>query len=97
MNNILKQVFVSTVVATIVCACHKEESVTVSEAVINAGQAITGDTLSGSIKGTLVSGKTYYFRNDLTINAGDTVLMQAGSKLIAMGDGKSTATSPQIT
>jgi hypothetical protein len=78
-------------------ACHKEESVRISQANISAGQTITSDTLSGSIKGTLASGKTYYFSSDITINQGDTLLMLAGSKLIALGDGKSTATSPQIT
>lgn len=78
-------------------ACHKEESVKVSTAAVTVGQTITSDTLSGSVKGTMVSGHTYYFRSDITINAGDTLLMQAGTKLIALGDGKTTATSPQIT
>jgi hypothetical protein len=78
-------------------ACHKEEDVTISAAKITVGQAITSDTLTGSIKGTMLSGKTYYFKTDITINHGDTVLMQEGTKLIALGDGKSTATSPQIT
>src|SRR5689334_24664940 len=35
--------------------------------------------------------------SDLTINKGDTLLMLEGSKLIAIGDGKSPTTSPQIT
>jgi len=78
-------------------ACHKAEIVNVSQAQISAGQGITSDTLTGTIKGTLLSGKTYYFRTDITINKGDTLLMQEGSRLVAMGDGKSTATSPQIT
>lgn len=78
-------------------ACHKAEIVSVSQASISAGQGITSDTLTGTIKGTLLSGKTYYFRTDITVNKGDTLLMQAGSRLIAMGDGKSTVTSPQIT
>lgn len=78
-------------------ACHKEEAVTLSGGEITAGQGITSDTLTGSVKGTLLSGRTYYFRSDITINQGDTVLMQAGSRLIALGDGKTTATSPQIT
>ncbi len=82
----------------ILCAaCHKEEMVNVSSAKISAGQAITSDTLTGTVKGTLVSGKTYYFSKDITVNAGDTLLMQAGTKLIALGDGTSTEKSPQIT
>jgi len=80
-----------------VTSCHKEEAIDISVPQISAGQGITSDTLSGSIKGTLLSGKTYYFRTNITINAGDTLLMQAGSKLIALGDGTTTETSPQIT
>jgi hypothetical protein len=79
------------------CACHKEETVSISEAKISAGQPISTDTLTGTIKGTLKSGKTYFFKSDITINVGDTLLMLEGSRLIAIGDGKSTATSPQIT
>lgn len=78
-------------------ACHKEESVKVSTAAISTGQAITSDTLTGTVKGTMLTGHTYYFSSDITINAGDTLLMQEGTRLIALGDGKSTATSPQIT
>ncbi len=81
----------------ILTSCHKEETVDVSTAKITSGQAITSDTLTGSIKGTLISGKTYYFITDLTVNAGDTLLMQAGSKLISLGDGSSTEASPQIS
>ncbi len=85
------------IVLLLFTACHKEEAVNVSTAKIDAGQAITSDTLTGSVKGTLLSGKTYYFRTDITVNRGDTLLMQAGSRLIALGDGTSTENSPQIS
>lgn len=78
-------------------ACHKEETMDISQAKYSVGQLITSDTLTGTVKGTLQSGKTYYFRSDIRINKGDTLLMLEGSKLIALGDGKTTATSPQIT
>jgi hypothetical protein len=78
-------------------ACHKEEQVSISPAEISAGEPITSDSLTGSVKGTLLSGKTYFFSSNITINAGDTLLMQPGSRLIAIGDGLSTRTSPQIT
>jgi hypothetical protein len=45
----------------------------------------------------MVSGKTYYFATDVTVNDGDTLLMQSGVKLIALGDGASAATSPQLS
>jgi hypothetical protein len=50
------------------------------------GQVITSDTLySGrSYKGTLQAGKTYYFNGPITINAGDTLLLQSGVKLLAI-------------
>jgi hypothetical protein len=78
-------------------ACHKEESVKVSTAAVSVGQTITSDTLEGTVKGTMLTGRTYYFRSDITVNAGDTLLMQEGTRLIALGDGKSTLTTPQIT
>lgn len=81
----------------LLASCHKAEDVNVSPAKITASQPITSDTLKGTVKGTLLTGKTYYFSSDITINQGDTLLMQSGSKLIAIGDGKTTATSPQIT
>jgi hypothetical protein len=83
--------------ASTLAACHKAEVVTISQPVIQAGQEITTDTLRGSVKGTLRTGKTYYFKTDITVNAGDTLLFQSGVTLIALGDGASYSTSPQIT
>src|ERR1044072_6679533 len=97
MNTYIKHILGIALPVLILTACHKEEIVDISTARISAGQTITTDTLSGTIKGTLQSGKTYYFKSDIVINAGDTLLMLEGSKLIALGDGKSTTTSPQIT
>lgn len=95
MNN-LKGTGLFLLLCTILTSCHKEATVEVSQPNISAGQEITTDTLSGSIKGTLLTGKTYYFSSDIRINKGDTLLMQPGSKLIAIGDG-GQETSPQIT
>src|ERR1700743_3793083 len=77
-------------------ACHKAENARISQPVVQAGNIITSDTLSGNIKGTLLAGKTYYFASNITVNGGDTLLMQAGSKLIALGDGKTADTGPEI-
>ncbi len=78
-------------------ACHKAEIVSISKPVIQAGSEITTDTLKGNVKGTLRSGKTYYFSSDITVNAGDTLLLQSGVTLIAIGDGTSYSKSPQIS
>lgn len=86
-----------TVMVLSMAACHKAENVFVSPKKVEASHPITTDTLSGAVSGTLLSGKTYYFSTDITINAGDTLLMQPGSTLIAIGDGVKTETSPQIT
>jgi hypothetical protein len=78
-------------------ACHQKEIVNISKPSVEAGAAITSDTLKGSVKGTMLSGKTYYFKSDVTVNNGDTLLMQSGVRLIAIGDGTSPAKSPQLT
>lgn len=56
----------------------------ISQPQFQAGETIKGDTLSGSVKGTMESGKTYYFASPITINAGDTLVMQEGVKLLAI-------------
>ncbi|MCJ8209050.1 hypothetical protein MUY27_04970 [Mucilaginibacter sp. RS28] len=82
--------------ASALSACHKAELTEISKQVVQAGNIISSDTLKGTVKGTLLSGKTYYFKEDVTVNDGDTLLMQPGSKLIAIGDGKTWQTSPEI-
>src|ERR1700748_781550 len=77
-------------------ACHKAENAKISQPVVQAGSIIKTDTLTGTIKGTLMSGKTYYFASNITVNGGDTLLMQPDSKLIALGDGVTAATAPEI-
>jgi hypothetical protein len=66
-------------------SCKKTtEEPSISEPQFQAGQTITSDTLSGSIKGTMQSGKTYYFKDQVIINVGDTVVMQSGVKLLSL-------------
>jgi hypothetical protein len=77
-------------------ACHKGELANISQPVIQVSNGITSDTLSGAVKGTMLAGKTYYFKSDITVNDGDTLQMQAGVKLIAIGDGKTYQTAPEI-
>ncbi len=77
-------------------ACHKAEIVNISQPLVQTANAITSDTLKGTVKGTLLTNKTYYFRSDITVNDGDTLLLQSGVHLIAIGDGLTPATSPEI-
>lgn len=96
MNQRLKQLVLGAGSVLVLNACHKEEIVKISQPLIQSGNVIKSDTLKGSVKGTMLSGKTYYFNSDITINDGDTLLMQSGVKLIALGDGKTAATAPEI-
>jgi len=77
-------------------ACHKAETIYVSPPVVFTANGITSDTLKGTVKGTMLHGKTYYFKSDITVNDGDTLAMQSGVTLIALGDGLTPATSPEI-
>ncbi len=77
-------------------SCHKEEELKLSVPVVQTGALISSENLpGGSLKGTLQSKKTYYFDKDITINDGDTLLMQSGVTLVALGDG-SKDKAPQI-
>lgn len=96
MRTILNRLIMVLSTGIILSACHKEEVVNVSTAVVHTANPITTDTLKGTIKGTLLSGKTYYFKSDITVNDGDTLLLQNDVHLIAIGDGLTAATSPEI-
>src|ERR1700744_2446404 len=96
MKKILSQIFVLLGLGLVLSACHQKEIVNISSALVQTANPITSDTLKGTVKGTLLAGKTYYFKSDITVNDGDTLLMQSGVTLIALGDGITAATSPEI-
>ncbi len=79
---------VTTVVAAIVilASCSKESN-TVSKPQFKAGAVISADSLtsgaSNPVKGTMLTGKTYYFSGPVYVNKGDTLVMQSGVKLLA--------------
>ncbi|MCW2119251.1 hypothetical protein [Flavobacterium sp. 7A] len=62
-------------------SCSKSDDISVPQ--FQAGKSITGETLTGSVNGTMLTGQTYYFSTPITINAGDTLVMQKGVKLLA--------------
>jgi len=60
-------------------ACTTTDQTVVSIPPVIIGSAVSdASPLSGSIKGTMLSGKTYTAGGDITINAGDTLLLQPG-------------------
>jgi hypothetical protein len=65
-------------------SCSKKSDKTViSQPQIKIGQTIpnTGVLPAGSYKGTMLAGQTYTVGGDITINAGDTLLIQKGVKI----------------
>lgn len=69
------------VISSLFTSC-KKDSTTVSTPPLVIGQAVSdASPLSGSIKGTMLGGKTYTMSDNITINAGDTLLLQPGVKL----------------
>jgi len=64
---------------TAIVSCSKSNTTSVSQAQIQVGQEVSNSApLSGSIKGTMKTGLTYVITSDVTINAGDTLLIQKG-------------------
>lgn len=60
-------------------ACTVGEQMSVSKGNIQVGQPISdAQALTGSIKGTMQKGKTYTIKDLVTINEGDTVLIEEG-------------------
>lgn len=51
------------------------------------GSVIKTDTLSGNIKGTMQAGKTYYLAADAFVQKGDTLRIEKGARLVALGPG----------
>ncbi|MFL5746462.1 MAG: hypothetical protein ACJ751_17425 [Niastella sp.] len=68
----------SLVLALAFTACSKNDS-KVSTAQIQIGQQVDNSApLSGAIKGTMKTGLTYTITGNVTVNAGDTLLIQKG-------------------
>ncbi|PTQ98177.1 hypothetical protein C8P68_103337 [Mucilaginibacter yixingensis] len=86
------------------CKKSSEENVDISKPLTVVGKAISDTILpqkdaNGNaipLKGTMLAGKTYHIMADVSVNAGDTLYVQPGVKVLIHGDGKSVATSPTI-
>lgn len=71
-----------SVLALAACS-KKKDNVVVSQAQIQVGQTISsaGTLQAGTYKGTMKADQTYTVGGDITINAGDTLLVQKGVKI----------------
>lgn len=75
----------TALVSLLVAACG--DDTTVNNPNDNAGAEIgERDSLSGAIKGTMKEGKTYYLVSDATVNAGDSLVIQPGAKLVDLNN-----------
>jgi hypothetical protein len=94
----------AALLAITIFSCKKGggEVVDISKPLTVVGQSINDTILpkkdaSGNaipLKGTMLAGKTYHITSDVTVNAGDTLYLQPGVKVLIHGDGKSAETSP---
>ncbi|HEX8426021.1 hypothetical protein [Hymenobacter sp.] len=75
-----------------------EDSTEVAKPERLVGEKFSGDTLRSPLKGT-IPGRTapYYMTKDVTVNDGDTLWLQAGVKIIVIGNPRSTNTFGQAT
>jgi hypothetical protein len=64
------------------------EKAVISTPPVTVGSPVSdASPLSGSVKGTMLSGKTYTIGGDITVNSGDTLLLQPGVT-VKVGRGK---------
>ncbi|HEY2581819.1 MAG TPA: hypothetical protein VGI43_08435 [Mucilaginibacter sp.] len=79
----LKLISLGITLFALAACSKKKDTVVVSVPLLQVGKAIpnSGTLPAGSYKGTLLANQTYSIGGDITINAGDTLLVQKGVKL----------------
>src|SRR5215470_14903575 len=71
--------FIISILALASCKKWSDEKLNLAKAEVPVAQPISDAApLCGSIKGTMLQGKTYTIGCDVTINAGDTLTIQPG-------------------
>lgn len=81
MNRSILTSFVAVILLALLSGCGDEISI-VDPPPSDARAIGDRDSLSGDIKGTMKRGKTYYLVADVRVNAGDTLVIEPGAKLI---------------
>lgn len=77
-----QSIFMTAVIAASLLSCSKSDTTTVITPTVPVSNPIAPGNISGFVKGTLVTGSTYYITSDLTIKAGDTLSSQQGVTVI---------------
>ena len=68
--------------ALALASCSKKDKAVISVPLLQVGKSVSNSApLSGAIKGTMLADQTYTISGDVTINAGDTLLIQKGVKV----------------
>ncbi len=68
--------------ALVFTACQKEEITTFTKIQIPSSSPIKAGEISGFLKGTLLTGQTYFITADVTVKKGDTLASQPGANII---------------
>lgn len=79
-----KQILLTGIIVSItigIFSCSKKDEAQVTAAFFKTGQAISDTTTGGSLKGTMLTGKTFRIKRDITVNPNDTLVIQPGVKL----------------
>lgn len=79
----LASIMLALIMSISLFSCKKSSDVTTSLPVSNP---IKKDTLSGFIKGTLLSNKTYYLSGDIWVKNTDTLAVQPGVTVVVFGN-----------
>ncbi|WP_295673348.1 hypothetical protein [uncultured Mucilaginibacter sp.] len=73
------RIALSLLMLAALASCSKKDKVVVSVPLYKVGQSVSAATpLAGAIKGTMLANTTYTISGDVTINVGDTLLIQQG-------------------
>ncbi len=68
--------------ALALASCSKKDKAVISTPLLQVGKSVSNTApLSGAIKGTMLTDQIYTISADVTINAGDTLLIQKGVKV----------------
>jgi hypothetical protein len=80
MKNLSKALYLLSLLA--LASCSKKDKAVISVPLFQVGKAVSNSApLSGAIKGTMLANQTYTVSGDVTINSGDTLLIQKGVKV----------------
>jgi len=65
--------------ALVLASCSKKDKAVISVPLYSTGKSVSNTApLSGTIKGTMLANQSYIITGDVTINAGDTLVIQKG-------------------